>query len=666
MTESSETPDLLVLYQELGTCIPHQEQRARSFVVLSFTDQKRGEQFAEECTRGGLRVAELLNASDYVDQVSKVTREKYVRFVGEWPDSFVKRGKSFKELFAYRDELSYWWLSNASFKDNEISPTFEYLCHLEIVRESLRTSGARRCVLITTDRTMARLVTALCQHDGISTTIVGRLRGGPDFSWARGLAGRFRSILILLLGFALGSTLLRRAPKGDGQRRVAFLTVYPDSLRLAPTGPSESNYRDLPQRILDGAGVPTTYLAVHHSSTIRGWLRLLTLKCRRPEGQHPSVVSLSSYLSPGDIWLAVTNLLFYLRYLWMDLTDRDFRRSFSYDGIDVFDLMGREWRRWFLGSQVPFYLAMARATERAVKSLGISHVVCFLELYPLARAVYYGAKRGNPAVTTVAYQHANINSMKLWYAYRPAELVSRAGSGGGTTSTMPIPDRYLFQGQNGMKVLLESGYPEDRCHVTGSPRYDVLGDIVSQGPGISMSAGGAREDGKTRVLVTPSLSRQDARELIEVVAHASERSPEWEVLVKPHPLCPVDEYVNAVTNRANGGMSIRVVEDDLHQLIRRADVVVTSYSTAGDEAIALGRPVVCYAGLRPCGATFVDIPAAPVVRSAEGLAGAVQRLLNDSDHLRRYQSRWPELVMGSFYMLDGRATERAVDVILAK
>ena len=97
---------------------------------------------------------------------------------------------------------------------------------------------------------------------------------------------------------------------------------------------------------------------------------------------------------------------------------------------------------------------------------------------------------------------------------------------------------------------------------------------------------------------------------------------------------------------------------------RNADVVVTSYSTAGDEAIALGCPVVCYAGLRPSMSSFLDIPAAPVVHDAGELLAALERMIDDPEYLEAYRSRWPDLIEGSFHRLDAQASHRMLAALL--
>ena len=249
--------------------------------------------------------------------------------------------------------------------------------------------------------------------------------------------------------------------------------------------------------------------------------------------------------------------------------------------------------------------------------------------------------------------------MRLWYTYQPEELQPQAPRLR-YIDAMPIPDLYLFQGTLGMEIVQASGYPADRCILTGSPRYDDLGRRVQGADGDVQGRDiGAPTDGSKQVLLSPSMSAEDARELLDVTIGVCVEMRDCRVVVKLHPECHIEGYARALEEE-HGPARVRLAEDNIHDLIEGSDVVVTNYSTTGDEAIALGRPVVCYSGLRPCMATFLDIPAAPVVHNAEEMGRALERMLWDGNYRETFSNFRQELVESSFFRLDGRATDRVV------
>ena len=627
---------------------------------MSFLSEEEDGRFLDQSSAHGVEGVELARAAHSINQAALRAREKYCSFIAGWPEAYRRGGRNFKEAFTHRGEVAYWWLTSASMKDNEASPTFEYLCHLEVIKESLGL-GAGRCILIGDDPMTALLTGRACAALDVPFQApgVGSLRLRP---WAlRGLASRLW-LVGKLLAMLVVFRVFFRPRSSDAGPVVGFFTLYPTLLRLDNGVLADRNYREFPKYVAQHSDGGAVYVASFNPGSWGDW-RLLWRQRRALRGQgEPRLLFLESYLRFSDLALVMVNLLFVLRYTWLERVDRDFRQSFSYDGINIHELVGPELSRNLLGNQLPSYLVLALLVQRATRANPMSHLVCFLELYATGRAVYYGAKKGRPQLVTVAYQHANISRMKLWYSYKPAEVVSPDGEVG-FVATMPVPDRYLFQGENGRRVIMESGYPPERCHVTGSPRYDALGNTLRTGDRLGRPS---HDDPSRKILVVPALSERDGVEMLEACAIACAGSSlRPRILVKPYPSSSIGERITEVRD-STGYEDIEVVQGDLYQLIGDAHVVVTSYSTVGDEAIALGCPVVCYAGVRPTMSSFPDIPAAPVVHDAGGLRAALEGMFNDPGYLETYKAHWPALIEGSFYRLDGGACHRMFEAMMGR
>jgi surface carbohydrate biosynthesis protein (TIGR04326 family) len=632
--------------------------------VLSFLAKEEEERFLEAGAAHGIEVVEVTRAAQAIDAAALRAREKYCAFIADWPERFHRQDRNFKELFTHRGEVAYWWLTYASIKHNETSPTFEYLCHLEIIRKALQV-GVERCVLIGLDPMIALLVGRACVASDVSFHAPG---AGPVRvkRWGlRGLVARpwyAWRLLIHLVVFRI----IFRPQQGDSRAKIGFFSLFPELLRIDNGAYVDRQYGGLPGFVSQQPGLDVVFLASFAPASWRNWRLLWRQRSALRSRRAPSLLFLESYLRLCDLALVMSTLSFVFRFIWLDRFDRGYRESFQYDGISIFELVGPEFAYAFLGNQLPHHLTLARLVERAVRDHSMTHLVSFTELYPPGRAIYYGAKKGRHGIVTVAYQHANVNRMKLYHSYRPTEVVPRQGGNSQYVSTMPLPDLYLFQGENGMRVIRESGYPEERCRVTGSPRYDALAHLLQtrvQGHATSSAQG---NDGAKTVLVTPSVEEQQALELVETCVKACAASPlKLRVVVKPHPSTPLWEAIPVLQNRYNFP-DVQVQEGDLYQLILDADVVVASYSTAGDEAIALGRSVVCYTGLRPSMSSFLDIPAAPLAHDAEELRTTLERILSDPNYLKSYKTQWSALIEGSFYRLDGKACHRMLEALLER
>lgn len=655
---------LLVLYQLPIKNFPDSALDGTSWNILSFLPEEDETQFIDTAQANGIKVVEIFRAAKAIESSALETRKKYSTFMEEWPDSFQRHQRSFKQLFTYDDDLSYWWMTNASVKQNEFSSTFEYLCHLEIVKVALG-KGSAKCSFVGQDPMMAMLIGRMCQKLGVQfwPTCAGSV---SVKGWALyGLSARvwlFFKLLAMLLVFRL----FFKTPRALQTKTIGFYTLFPSLSRLVGGSVVDRNYGGLPALVDYEGNEGALFMATFSPNSWRDWSGLWSQRQEIRSQVSVNFLFLESLLTINDLKLVLSNLSFVFQYSWLQRRESAFRESFQYDGIDIFELIAPEFARALLGNQLPSHLVLARLMERALRNHPVIYLVCFLELYPTARAVYYGAQKSATDVRTIAYQHASISSMKLWYTYRPGEVIPPSDNAKPFLSTMPIPDRYLFQGENGLRVILESGYPRERCMVTGSPRYDDLGDLLSAQENTAPEASTPPKNSTKKVLVIPSLSDQDGLELVEASVKAcSQLGIQTEILVKPHPSSAIGEQVSQIRDR-HGFANFSVTQKDLYQLIQEADVVVTSYSTVGDEAIALGCPVICYTGLRPSMSSFVDIAAAPLVHDAGELGATLERIFSDPDYLETYKREWPALVKGSFFRLDGRADLRMLEFLLGQ
>jgi hypothetical protein len=271
---------------------------------------------------------------------------------------------------------------------------------------------------------------------------------------------------------------------------------------------------------------------------------------------------------------------------------------------------------------------------------------------------------GIPSCTIVTYQHAAITPGKLYHSYAAHEYSGR-GAREKFIARMPTPDEMLFQGERGKTVVAESGFPEDRCTVTGAARYDALAATVgaSQSQDRVVPPSLAELAGERKiVLVLPSLAAEDGDELIAAAIDACAGESGLFVAVKPHPERPIDELASQTKAAA-------IVDLPVAECLAAADIVVVSYSTTGDEAVAMGIPVVSYAGVRPTMSTFASVPAAPIVHDAGGLRSAIGRMLTDESYREPFAAWREELIEATFYRLDGRSHERTLacfEAILAE
>ena len=636
--------------------------------VLSLASSiKPQESLLAHLQASGAPAPEIVDPEEHVKAAAREAREKYIKFVAEWPNRYRRNGKSFKELLTFQGQLSLWWLSRTRMKDVESSPTFILLFQLEMLTRVSRGRGPFRLHLISEDRAFRRLVTQWAQGQGIGTNLHPRcLRGRPGIRSS--VLGHCLSRLRLVLTVAASVLLVKlvwfvtRPPSTrEGTEETVFFTYLDETLQLGPSGLQDRHYVDLPAYLEEHTPLRPLY-----ASFVHGHLAYLLRRLRQLLGRRQQLILLESYLTIGDALGMLFDWRAPARYLFYELFDRRFKASFRYDGLNIYHLIRNELLGSFVGSGIADCLFLAKAFQRMAGRRPIKHVVSFLELYPQALAVYAGVKRGRPQVTTVAYQHAAVTRMKLWYCSAPSEIVPVEQDARWGMDVMPSPDLFLCQGGLGEEVLLESGFPRERCFLTGSPRYDQLGtnpDSAREDPTGKTSLD--IPEGKRVVLVPTSYSPKDTEHLVGLVAEACSGNDDWFVVFKPHPVHPMEDFLATVAQYTDFANHV-VLDVPIQRLIAHSDVVVTTYSTTADEAIALGCPVVVVRRNASFSmATVWEIEAAPAVDDAQGLQRSLDILFRRPESFDRYRKHWPEFIKSTFYLLDGRAKERVTQVLMA-
>lgn len=530
-------------------------------------------------------------------------KKKYLDFISGWPTRFRYKGKNFKELFVWDNGLSLWWLSETQKKDPEASPVFENLCRLE---KGQSPKMARR---------------------GFKDTILGYFLARLGFLF-------YMSFKILI--FKLCSKRDKASWKnGDF---LLFCTLYGVILKDKEGRLKDRNFLNLPEEIENELKIRTRYVSFYSGSILKLLGDVKRLRTDR-------VIFCEQFLGFWDL-LRAFDFPAIFRYVSIE-KKKNFRDSFWFDGGNVFSLFQNELRGSFLGRGIFEWVLASLAFRKILKKYKSRAIISFLEMYPYSRAVYYAVKKDFKEIPTIAYQHASITPMKLWYAYSPQEI----SLDGDYINRMPIPDYFFFNGSMGREILAESGYPENRCFLVGSLRLDEAVKENNNRINIHLP------QGKKRVIIATTYTPKDARKIIDIVFEAFKDREEYFLIFKAHANYPVDSLLGKYNFK-----NYIISEDNIYSLIRNADVLITSYSTTAEEAIALGCPVVeIDTGMLIDMSALFAIGAARIVRDAGQLNSALDILFSRGDGIAAQKASWPSLIEKSFYKLDGKSKERFIN-----
>jgi len=630
--------------------------------VLSFlSDGSETEKFLSLIRQAGFAKSEVILLADLYDNALRQTRDRYVDFMGKWPETFRRNGKNFKELFIHNRTISLWWFTAFSMKSSETSPIIGILMRLKMVEELLAGDKFDRCILLGGDTVFARLLEELSYSKGCTCVCLGpkpqRFSFRNTVLWhVKSRIKCFVDIACTKLVLAMFHEQARRLEGQDKRGLVLFSSIYAEGLTLSDGALTDRFYRELPDFInKEGRGLRaaySNYLYGRFFSSLKLFFGLM--KDPKLTGRQ-GVVFLERYLSWRDLVRHVFDCSIPLRYLVLEAA-RPFRNSFRYRGMNIFPVVKDELRASFVSACIPRCILTAIGYERFARRNEPLFVFSFLELYNVSKAVYYGVRQSGAATKTIAYQHALIAPMTINYRYNYREI-EPAGSQA-YVSSMPLPDYFIFQGDAARREVVEWGFPKDRTFLTGSPRYDALSEASARLKR-SGRAGSAFPDKKT-ILVATTYTKKDSDKLARIVAAACDGRKDNALIFKSHPNYDISDSLRALKGRYLLN-DCSVQEKPLYELIAQADVLVTTYSTVAAEAIVLGCPVICLAEETEVDQSIffsIDKDVAIKIRDSRELSKALDVALYDRHRLEGYKKNWERFIESNFFRIDGKAKDR--------
>ena len=203
-------------------------------------------------------------------------------------------------------------------------------------------------------------------------------------------------------------------------------------------------------------------------------------------------------------------------------------------------------------------------------------------------------------------------------------------------------DRIYTMGAFVTRAFEEQGV-RARIETTGLPRLAATARHATPVPGRVLYLMGAFGQHDEAHLDT--CQKHDITALAEALPGAG-----WELHLRVHPREDPARYAE-LADRPGVSLSAPA-EVPLAEDLTRAEVVVTTVSTAGLEALVLGRPVIVHLGSLPtplAASTLAEHSAIPLTRTPE-------QLLTELDRQRRSpSSQLPRRVLQLHHTLRGRA-----------
>ena len=275
-------------------------------------------------------------------------------------------------------------------------------------------------------------------------------------------------------------------------------------------------------------------------------------------------------------------------------------------------------------------------------------------------AAIVGKLKGVP---TLEVQHGNIGPSHRGYMHAKDEI---APDGCINSPYCPIPDKTAVYGNYYKDLLTKaSAYPEDSVVVTGQPRYDLLADADKIFDKKKFYERYKLDPKKKIVLImTENLPIfEDNVIFLENVLKSTKKIPDIQIVVKPHPN-EKSRWYEEVIKKENIKAAVLSKRSDTYEAIYACDLMIAFFSTTITEALILERSVITVnlTG-RPDPMPYAESGAAIGVYRSEDLVPAIKSALYDKNTRERLKNDRERFIYEHHYALDGKATERVVNLI---
>jgi len=507
------------------------------------------------------RVATRLNTAKTLQVIAETLRGPYINYIG---------------MLDLQNNSTNWWFSTLSEKNPTISKAFLHICYLAVAADLCREHGGHGILLLVVEDVGVRQAVMLhLQEKGIHIreiheSYVARISSAVC-DWGQMLVRRVYGLGSNIWRLIVARSMGFSASVGNGMISEndpwVLLFNWIDDRSFDAAGRYRDVYFDRLREELQKRGFAVAVVArvLTRSSYWRSLARLKQSGIR--------VLVPEAALTFGALWRWARTLPFRppQRHAWArfeppEAPDMKFDVSAILNEAERIDWINTRAAEVRLITDVVWHWSRRFPVQALIypyegQSWERGYCLAMREWYPRARLI--------------GYQHATVSSMWL------SHFIAKDERG-----RVPLPDRLVTNGHHPYELLRKNGVPDSIL---------VRGTALRYGENRTSSMSEASRVPFPRstlhVLVTPSVIRTQAAELLLAVLKVFTNPNLFRVTFKPHPGIPVAHVLSEAGIRSLP-QHVTVSMESVPALLRDADVLIYTDSTTAVEAIDHGVPIV--------------------------------------------------------------------------
>lgn len=248
--------------------------------------------------------------------------------------------------------------------------------------------------------------------------------------------------------------------------------------------------------------------------------------------------------------------------------------------INIWDIFREEWVYSFFGTylieNILHYYAFIGLLSKMKNG---SAIIYPAELYSYENALNTAKKKQKSKIKTIGIQHASVPFLSLNYFNTPEDLTL-----GDMLSVFPLPDYLASSGGIPKRMLLESGWPEERIFDIGAIRYHKLSKFLEKKT--------EWKDKKRQVVVALPSVKNEVVEILLLLWQAFRNENICTFVIKPHPACPVEDIVKHIGFDFNSSKFILDLETPMGDLLISSRAIITAGSASSLDGLICQCPVI--------------------------------------------------------------------------
>ena len=340
--------------------------------------------------------------------------------------------------------------------------------------------------------------------------------------------------------------------------------------------------------------------------------------------------------------------------MWMIISkDLNFQKYFNYNGINYWEVI-REIMEMIFSGGATGVIQNIEITKRILRTENPSALVSVGDRNSFVRSVFYYARKHK--TPTILVQYGIIFGSAIWNSPITADIMCVESK----------KDKQFLEGI--------SGNQEKILH-TGQPMYDIVGERYCNSNKSDFCKKYNIEKNKKIILFTSvpytekigmvdaALSKNEYIAMIKCFYNTSQQLPDAQFIIKLHPNENPEMHQEMINCKSvNNNLFFIDKESDTIELIHFCDLLITTFSTSGLEAIVLDKPVITInlTG-QPDLVDYAEKGVAIGVHKKNDLHDAINNALYNQEARRLMAKMRKDYI--SDYLLDGNAKKRIGDVI---